>query len=241
MSNTKPQVVICTPCYGGQVNCHYTESLLHTVMLLRMNGINCYPRFIDYESLIPRGRNTLVAQFLADKENTHLFFVDADIHWNPHDVLKLLKHDKDIIGGIYPQKAYDWSKIGQGDKAKLMMYNLNTKNAKTKIKDGLISVKYIATGFMMIKRQVLLDMIKLYPSLKYKDDINCCNGDKEAEKYLYALFDCNIVNDRYLSEDYLFCERWLKMGNEVFADVSIDLIHIGMHPFVGNFSKLHCS
>jgi hypothetical protein len=33
---------------------------------------------------------------------------------------------------------------------------------------------------------------------------------------------------RYLSEDWFFCQRWLDLGGEVFADTRVVLKHVGM-------------
>lgn len=239
----KIKLIICTPCYGGLCSCHYTTSLLQTIALFQSNGIKIDVKFIDYESLIPRGRNTLVAKFMADETNTHLLFIDADIRWNPIDVYKLIAHDKDLAGGLYPQKAYNWDKLSsvndKTDVCKLLKYNINTVASQMIIKDNLIEAKYIATGFMMIKRKVLQKMIDTFPELKYKDDIKCCNGNKKEESYLYALFDCKIVEGRYLSEDYLFCDYWRKLGGQIFVDVTINLTHIGSHYFEGNLLKTY--
>lgn len=238
---TKVNLIICTPCYGGLCSCHYTNSLLKTTEFLKFNGINVDVKFIDYESLIPRGRNTLVAKFMADETNTHLLFVDADIIWNPIDVYKLIAHNKELIGGLYPKKAYNWDKLpfvnNQQDVCKLLQYNLNVADDKLIVHDNLIEAQYVATGFMMMKREVLQKMIDAFPELKYKDDINCCNGNKQEESYLYALFDCKIVDGRYLSEDFLFCEYWRKLGGKVFADATINLVHVGTHLFEGNLLK----
>jgi hypothetical protein len=53
----------------------------------------------------------LVARALFDEKTTHIMFIDNDISWDPFDILKLLISDKEIIGGIYPLKHYDWSKL----------------------------------------------------------------------------------------------------------------------------------
>ena len=64
------------------------------------------------ESLITRGRNTLVS-FLWKTKKPHLMFIDADIEFNPEDVLRMLAYDKPIIVGAYPKKALNWESILQ--------------------------------------------------------------------------------------------------------------------------------
>ena len=48
------------------------------------------------ESLIQRGRNLLASQFMGGNYS-HLMFIDADIKFNPADILKMIEADKDII------------------------------------------------------------------------------------------------------------------------------------------------
>ena len=98
------KLFIGTPCYGAKCFTNYVTALIATKELLQSKGIEVKIEFLGYESLIPRGRNTLIAKFMALEDFTHILFIDADIVWNPMDVYKLMLHNKDIIGGIYPQK-----------------------------------------------------------------------------------------------------------------------------------------
>lgn len=251
----KPRVVIGTPCYGGMAYTNYFVSLMHTLKMMEANGIDCYPIFIQGESLITRGRNNIVAKFLNDPLATHLIFIDADIAWNPIDVLKLLQHNKDIVGGIYPMKTYKFENLdfknlsdiierNKGSlhssiptpefiRQNLMKYNLNHKHAQFKVEKNLVEVKHIANGFMMIKREVLEKMIEAHPEFKFWDDMGCLN--KEEDRFAYTLFDCKVVDGHYFSEDWLFCHRWEEMGGSIYTDITINLTHIGTHHFQGRF------
>ena len=94
-------------------------------------------------------------------------------------------------------------------------------------------MKHIATGFMMLQRSMLSKMMDNYSNTKYTDDTGFLQGDEN--KYAYALFNCDVSNEHYLSEDWLFCERWAKLNGDVFIDVSINLTHSGHVDFKGNF------
>ena len=47
------------------------------------------------------GRNAVRAEFLKNKEYTHLFFLDTDVIMPPETVATLLKHDKPLVAGLY--------------------------------------------------------------------------------------------------------------------------------------------
>jgi len=229
------KIFICTPAYGNKCDMGYVRSLIKTKDFFKDKEINVEFSFIGYESLIPRGRNTFVSRFLADPSNTHLLFIDADITWDPRDILRLILDDKNLIGGIYPRKGYNWNRIKQietkKDIPKLLNYNLNLIKGITSVKNGILQLRHIATGFMMIKRKVFVDLIKHFPEKKYCDDYSGCT--KKQEKYLYAFFHCDVVDGHYLSEDYFFCDLWQKIGGKVYANLSINLNHIGNETYKG--------
>jgi hypothetical protein len=155
-------------------------------------------------------------------------------------VLKLILRNKDLIGGLYPQKCYHWdrlNKVNNNESSKLLNYNVNFLPNNMIVVNGVLEVRNIATGFMMIHRSVFLKMIQHFPEFKYRDDINCCNN-KQEELFLYSFFDCAIENGHYLSEDYYFCNLWNKIGGNVYADFSINLSHIGSEVYSGKVSDL---
>lgn len=261
-STPKAKILVGTPAYGGMCCVSYTSSLIQTIKHCASVGIDVEPCFLANESLIPRGRNTIVAKFMNDPTYTHLLFVDADINWSPTSVPRLVAHDKDIVGALYPKKGYDWQKLIKNKevlkvlntaaeenrelteielghvRTKLLSFVANLRQKESKIQNGLVSLLHIGTGFMMIKRSTLEKMMERYPDRKHDDDIGALSASEN--KYLYALFDCEIhqlsAKKHYLSEDYLFCKRWTDMGGEIFADISVSLTHTGSHSFAGNFA-----
>jgi hypothetical protein len=265
-TNTPPpnkiKIMIGTPAYGGQCFVGYTTSLINSIKRYARVGIDVVPSFLANESLIPRGRNTIVAKFMGDPTCTHLMFVDADISWGEDAIARLLTHDKDIIGALYPKKGYDWQKLiknpevaniiknamdearGLTDqevsqiRTKLLSFVMNLTSPKTRVEKGIVPLQHLGTGFMLIKRSVIEKMMDAFPNLKYDDDINVLTP--EENKFLYALFDCEIhqlgPKKHYLSEDYMFCKRWTDIGGGVFADITISLTHTGTHSFAGNFA-----
>lgn len=257
----KIRLCIGSPLYGGLAYATYFVSLMNTINFLAKNGIECEPIFILGESLITRARNNIVAKFLNNPANTHLIFIDGDISFNPADVLKLLKHDKDLVGGIYPMKAYKWENLKDYDKfverhksdlhknipfhdfvkQNLLKYNLNYKTANFKVENNLVEVKHIATGFMMLKRNVFEKIILQHPEWKFWDDMGCLN--KDEDRYAYNIFQTPVINGHLYSEDWFVCHVWTsEMKGEIYADVSINLNHTGYCSYNGRFlSSLNIS
>lgn len=262
----RAKIMIGTPAYGGQCYVSYVLSFLNSLKFCSQHRIYLEPCFLTNESLIPRGRNTVVAKFLARKDLTHLLFIDADVSWAPGTIVRLLNHDQDIVGAFYPKKGYEWQKLLQNKevlamlnkadqdnrslteeeikqiRAKLMSFVVNLEQGKTGIQGaGLLQVKHLGTGFMMIKRHVLEKMADALPELKYDDDINILSP--EENKHLYAFFNTEVhklsVKRHFLSEDYLFCKRWTDMGGKIFGDINIPLTHTGTHSFAGHFAVSH--
>ncbi len=216
---------ICIPCYGGQITEPCFKSVLRYMVQSTQLGLSIAIDTLVNESLVTRARNNLVAMMLAfDQNSTHLMFIDADIQFDPEEIIKLLLADKDIVGGLYPKKTLP------------IDYVVNTVPNAAREGD-LVEVSNLGTGFMLIKREVIERMIMANPQWKFQDDIGL---PTHLHPFMYALFDTEIdpVSRRYLSEDYLFCQRWRQMGGKIWADLSITLNHVGHFSFKGDANKL---
>lgn len=187
---------------------------------------------------------------------THLMFIDSDIGFTPEDVLQLVSHDKDIVVGAYPLKGLRWSNLvdlkdcsdPEDVRRRVTEYVVNFQFASDEdlqkgrldVVDGLIEVKDAGTGFMCIKRSVIETMIKKMPEIEYRKESRFLISE-EDDGVRWAIFDCEIDEDeRYLSEDYLFCRRWQRLGGKVWLDPQIILSHVGTYTFQGaQFFEFH--
>jgi len=251
----KNKFFIATPCYGGQLMEPYFRSTVKLMTFFNQHQIPLAFGTIANESLVTRARNVLLAYFL-NSDFTHLLFIDADIEFQVEDVLKLYAADKDVVVGAYPKKGVAWQRIKDSvnkeptkdmtDKeiaAQGSDYAVNfkfvDKDTKTvAVENGLVKLHDAGTGFMMIKREAILKLLKAYPELKYNNDVNINN--QQINNHFYALFDTMIdpVDKRYLSEDYTFCRRWQEIGGDIWLDPSISLNHYGHFCFQGNPSAI---
>lgn len=250
-------IFIATPCYGGQIGEPYFRSMMRFAIMCNKYDIKYTISTLANESLITRGRNTLTSFFMENNDATHLFFIDADIEFNPEDILRMVAYDKPIVVGAYPKKAINWDSIikasrnnqeetpdtieGHSSNYVVNFDFLKDKDGKPKpqvqVVDNLVKLKDGGTGFMCIKKEVIQQMFDKHADLKYVNDINV---DPKFEPFMYALFDCIIDPDsrRYLSEDYTFCRRWQDMGGDVWLDPRTALNHVGHYTFRGNIRKL---
>lgn len=207
------------PCYGGNVSFETVSSMINTAVLLTKVGIKFDVRMISSDSLVPRARNSLVSLMMEIPESTHLMFIDADIGFDPVDIIRLIAHDLDVVGGVYPMKSYP------------LRYAMNPlpESAETGIQ-GVQEIKDLATGFMLIKRSVIERMIEHYPETQYKADEN--TGERNIK--FYALFDTSLDNGQYVSEDFTFCRRWRAIGGKLHIDDTVVLRHVGLHTYVAD-------
>jgi hypothetical protein len=250
-------IFIATPCYGGQLGEPYFRSMMRLAILCNKYNIQYTVSTLANESLVTRGRNTLTSFFMENQSATHLFFIDADIEFNPEDILRMVAYDKPIVVGAYPKKALNWTSIisaARADETETeetieghsSNYVVNfdfledekgNKTPQVQIEDNLVKLKDAGTGFMCIRKDVIQQMFDKHPEYKYVNDINV---DQKFEPFMYALFDTMIDPEsrRYLSEDYMFCRTWQNMGGTVYLDPRTALNHVGHYTFRGNIRKL---
>lgn len=240
---TKPKIFVATPCYVGQVHVKYMESVMGLQHLLVSNGIGFEFFNIPFDSLIPRARNASVTRFMASADSTHLLFIDADIQFHPMSVIKMLKESKDVISGCYPKKALDFGAIQENyskitDQVELIQsavkYAYNLKPQTThRVERGVVEVLDAPTGFMMIRKQAIRDMIKKYhATVEYVNDVRAYQVNEDDR--FFDLFQSQVFDKRYLSEDYGFCRLWQQMGGKIYADLTVKLNHIGQFCYHGD-------
>jgi hypothetical protein len=164
------------------------------------------------DSLVSRGRNNLVHFFLKS-DHTHLLFIDADLSFGPQIAERLLSHDKDIVCGWYPKKQLEFAPVYN----KLPAASIDPETA-------LLEVRHAGTGMMLIRRNVIERMIEAHPELRYRRAPDEAHGGE----YSHDLFSVGVVNEEYLSEDWYFCDRWRKLGGQVWVDTKCGAKHLGL-------------
>ena len=257
----KKKLFVATPMYGGMAHGMYLKSCLDLQAICSQYGIETRFSFIFNESLITRARNYLVDEFLRAEGFTHMLFIDADIHYDPRDVIALLALDKDVIGGPYPKKSIKWGAIKDalkkhpdlpvGEMEKLagdFVFNPVPGTEKFSVAEP-VEVLEIGTGFMMVKREVFDRFKEAYPEFSYRPD-HVGQANFDGTRYIHAYFDTVIDrkrsvtvdgvertmggSDRYLSEDYMFCQWWRNIGGSIWLCPWMKTHHVGTYAFTGD-------
>ena len=244
VGSTPTNLVVATPCFGGQISAVYALSLLK--LQARMRGYRDFTLKVlikDGDALITRARASLLSQFLDDPGATHLLFIDADIGFESEQVLRLIECGADMCAAVYPIKRIDWQRMKTAlaeptpNPAASLNYAFEVEDPNAVVANsGFIKVRYAGTGFLMIRRAALERMCTHYPQLRYKRDHSIDAATESANRF--ALFECAIGEDgTYLSEDFAFCKRWTDMGGEIWADLDSRLQHIGPMTFCGDLAS----
>jgi GT2 family glycosyltransferase len=145
-------------------------------------------------------RNMAVAEFLTDKDCTHLFFVDDDVYVPENAIFQLLEMRKDVAAGCYPS-IYNVGEL------KVETYVVAWEDGK-KIRKwfkGIKRVEAAGTGCMLIHRRVF-DKIK-FPWFRWGEYL--IEGKYQQQ-----------------SDDLDFCHRCRERGIEIWANGNVRCGHV---------------
>lgn len=228
----RSKIFIATPMYGGKASALYVHSLLMLQNLCVDQNVDLTWRFLTTESLITRGRNCLVNDFLQS-DCQHFMSIDADIGFAAGDVLDLVNSGLDIVCGLYPMKFIDWSRVQErilsGSDVSTVFQDCSpavcnwlADTAGPGEHENLVEIQEAGTGFMCVKRSVFEIMQPHVPWYRG-------NRPEELNTKIYEFFATSIdpQSEVLLSEDYHFCHLWRKLGGKVHAKLDINLTHIG--------------
>lgn len=164
-------------------------------------------QYIDPYGIL--ARNTAACDFLVTG-CTHLLFWDADVVATMEHIKRLVSRDVDVVGGLYPKKA-------QG---KIQWVCNALPHRPPPDESGLLELKHIGTGFLLVKREVFLKMLDVY-----RDEMDYLEDEVDTQRWDF--FPMRIVDRRMISEDWFFCNRCRELGYKVYGDTRVILRHIG--------------
>lgn len=141
-----------------------------------------------------RGRNELINAAI-EQNCTHILFIDDDMAYPPDACNNLLKHDVDVVSGLYFSRAYPHNPLAfdlaDDDGSAFPMY-------LTEGKKGLQPIVAAGFGFLLVKISVFEKLEKPYIRLgelnpqEWCDDIGFFNRLRAAGVQSYVDLDVKI-------------------------------------------------
>ena len=211
---------IATPTYSGVLSLGYVESLFAGLGNLSEAGHTALVRFLPGNCYIALARNQMVSQFM-ETDCTDLIFIDDDVSFDADGLSKLLSHDVDIVGGVYPMKTKEEGNYP----VRLLCDDVG----RPKVSGGLISCDGLPTGFMRIRRNVIEKMMEFYPEREFKDS--------RTENTHFDLFACERENGVWWGEDFRFCQLAIRAGFSLWCEPNITFKHHGSKAWEGNYHE----
>jgi hypothetical protein len=118
--------------------------------------------------------------------------------------------DKDIVGGFYPKKG-------------LPIDFASSPAPGGEDTENLFETIYVATGFMLVKREVVEKMVE-----HYSEELNFFyQGSEDSVHLFHPIIDKENQN-LFLTEDYAFCKRARDIGFRCYMSKRFELPHIGV-------------
>lgn len=244
LSTEENRIIVCLCCLDKPDDNYFNSfiSLLIEGLLYRYSRVK--------GSLLPFARNKALRQVYAnDPDFTHVLFIDDDMcNFGPFHLKRLLKADKDIISGLFTQRAPPFQITSA-------FLNKN-KTLVEDIKAGNIGEAYFTgMAFTLIKKKVLDAMmeettdgplwfnIDRLPRDSFETEVEEFVKEK-IEKYEDIIkIDIDFLKDSLLEaiamgatchrgsiplgEDITFCRQARIMGFEVWVDCGCPIGHKG--------------
>jgi hypothetical protein len=222
------KITVAFPCYK------WTNAA--TAWALLAVGLDVSKEKIGFDmelgdAQIHHGRDKLANRFV-DSGREWLLFIDDDVippvgraSWfrnmgrvterqfpdkiaGRHVINRLIGHGKTLVGGTY------FGRQPGGMPMCAQMHNPQVVQKARNMSDEIISMDWVATGCMLIHRNVFLDIQKKFPELA---------PSKELGRDYWNYFNPGISG----GEDKDFCFRARAAGHEVFLDTGCQCLHVG--------------
>ena len=201
---------VATPAYNGKVDTDYAIALAESCQMATINGIKVTAAVMGNGAFIDLARCTFAAMFLKT-DCTHLFFIDADLRWEPRAFVGLLTSGRPIVAGAYRKREEPES---------YPLRFIEENNGIQPVDGGWIKCDRVATGFLCIERRVIEEMAK---------DVRWIKQTGEFFSEVPRLFYTDIIDDdRFIGEDFAFCDLYTKKyGEPIHVWPDMDFTHGG--------------
>ena len=216
----QPHILICTPGHSGKVDLNYHISMMYITNYLTQHGVHFT---LDYNigMNVDWARSQMATRCLNNTDYTHLLFIDDDMACAADLPFRMLIENLDVVAVPYRRKQ------------RAVKYNIR-HGVRVEVIPGrphLAGVESIATGMMLIKREVFEKLADKVPEFLYTD-----KGEKGRLFFRHQVVEDEMVGGvSYMGEDYYFCKIVRENGMKVWAYVDEPIAHIGTYAFTGNY------
>ncbi len=189
---------------------------------LMAHGIDGMRSDIDGDSLVQRMRQRAMHMFLKGTA-THLLWTDLDIEALDHTcVRKMIRSGYDIVGGACPFKNMERRVVCNFLPTMAAQLDVPSLN----LPHGCLEVHDVGTGFQVVSRKAILQMMAAHPEL-----LHWSRSSSDLGEPLWALYDTGVVDGCYESEDFMMCRYWQQLGGKVYVYVPATFRHYGTYGF----------
>lgn len=219
-----PNVLVAIPNHSNSLRGEMADSLLQA-------GIEATKAGWGFETRRLTGgyhhfaRNSLLGYFHANRQYTHLVWWDDDVAILSGAFVPFVLHDVDFVCAPYRHKRDVESYPGElAELGKRKMH----ESASTKT--PLFNSIYWVIGFSMQTR-ACIDRMLADPELRWSDD------DVTKVKVPYVFKDEGLGLNT-LTEDYVYCRRWIDLNEEVWVDPLMTTGHSGNQCWWGQLGSV---
>ena len=196
---------------GSSPKPNYIGSLAATIGDLARAGIEVDWLLHQGDCHVDDARNACVAKFLTSGAKK-LLFIDDDVGWYAEQLVKFVKHDRDVVAALYPQKRDDPTYP-----VRLLPPPFQAEP------DGLLQVEAVPTGFLLLSRAAVEKMASQAEQMIH---------DNEP---MPLIFERGILDGRRWSGDFWFSRKWTESGGTIWIDPEMSLTHCGQKTWEGCF------
>lgn len=227
-------VFIGIPTGRGSLSIETATTIINLGLIFQKRGIQYSFASVSHAE-VSTARNLLAALFLESKFDTFIG-IDDDIGVEIPVLERLLDFGAQFLAVYQPQRticlnAFETAilagkrgRAAQFAAAPYVGFESNSRNPEYR---EIEKVKFIGTGFYILKRAVLQDIIDKGLALSMQTEM------PNFSQKTYGFFN-NITNDElgHLSEDYSFCTRVSRAGFDIHAYLGPGISHTGPMKFV---------
>jgi len=256
MSNDKFKLFIGQAFYECKSFSPQIPCLVDAMRVLDELGIQYTYEQVNGDSYVDRAKNALVHGFLKS-DFTHLMIIDSDETWNVEGFARLLKAAMtgyEVVAGLYPCKN-NWDFYGGFPKQDENGFLLGREVNNMRLLDMVI----VPGGFIIYSKQAFertrpnLDSYIAPETNETILEAFRCNIEidgfvRKSEEELLAMSKEDLISHIKLcqrggrsggriGEDIYFQARYKEMGGTIWCEPDIDMGHIGIKEWKGNFHK----